>query len=75
MKIKVNEKIDKYLDLARDLKKTEEYELTVILIVVAVLGMGPKCQEKRLEELEVRGRIVSMQTIAVLRSTRILRRV
>ena len=49
--------------------------MTMILIVFDVLGMVPKGLEKRLEELEIRGRIETIQTTAVLRSARILRRV
>ena len=55
--MKESEKINKYLDLARDLKKLWNMKVTVMPIVVGVLGMAPKGLERRLEELEIRGRI------------------
>ena len=47
----------------------------VIPIVVGALGTIPKCLEKRLEKLEIRERIETIQTTALLQSARILRRV
>ena len=44
-------------------------------IVVGALGTVPKHSEKRLEDLEIRGRIETIQTTALLQSARILRRV
>ena len=49
--------------------------VTVILIVVRALGMVPKGLERELKELEIRGRIKTIQTTALLRSARILGRV
>ena len=49
--------------------------MTVIPIVVGVLGTVPKGLDKKLEELEIRGRIEIAQTTEVLRSIKILRRV
>ena len=46
-----------------------------IPIVIGALGMVPKGLERSLEELEIRGRIETIQTTALLRSARILRRV
>ena len=74
-KIKRNksEKKDKRLDLVRELKKTVEHE-----------GDGDancnwytwiKGLVKRLEDLEIRGQVETIQTTALLRSSRILRRV
>ena len=37
-------------------------KITVIPIVIGLLGMIPKRQEKRLEELKIRGRIDIIQT-------------
>ena len=53
VKIKENEEIDKYLDLAKELKKLWNMKLVVILIVVGALETIPK----RLRELEITGRI------------------
>ena len=50
-------------------------KMTVIPIVVGALGTVPKGMEKRLGELEIRGRIEAIQTTAVLKSAKILRRV
>ena len=46
MKIKKSEMIDKYLNLVRDLTKSEKY-VTVIQIVVGALGMIPKGLKRR----------------------------
>ena len=64
------EKIDKYLDLARKLKKVRNMKVTVIPIVVGSLGTVLISIEKRLEELEIRGRNHTNHRLA-----RILRRV
>ena len=50
-------------------------KVTVIPIVVGTLGMVPKGLEKRLEEVEIRGRIEIIQTTALLKLARILKRV
>ena len=47
--------MDKFLDLARELKNLLNMKVTVIPIVVGALGMVPKGLEKRLEELGIRG--------------------
>ena len=76
-KIKLNEseKKDKYQDLARELKKLSNMKVTVILIIIGALGTVTKWLVKRLEDLEIRGRVVTIQTTVLLRSARILRRV
>ena len=53
-KIKESEKIDKYLDLVRELKKQWNMWGTVIPIVDGALGRVLESLEKRLEELEIR---------------------
>ena len=50
-------------------------KVTVIPIVFGALGIVPKGLGKRLGELEIRGRIETILTTALLQSTRILRRV
>ena len=75
VKLKENEKIDKYLDLARELKKLWNMRMKGIPIVVGALGTVPINLEKRLEDLEIRGRIETIQTTALQQSARILRRV
>ena len=72
VKIKESKTIEKYLDLARELKKLWTMKVTVIPIIVSALETVPKDPEKRLEELVIRGRIKSIETTA-LRSARIQR--
>ena len=47
----------------------------VILIVIGALGTIPKGLVKRLEDLEIRGQVETIQTTALLGSSRILRKV
>ena len=75
IKLKKCEKKAKYLDLARELKKLRNMRLTIIPIVICVFGTVSKGLLKRLEDLEVGGRVETIQTIALLRTARILRRV
>ena len=50
-------------------------KVTVIPIVIGVLGTVTERLVQELEELKMRGRVETTQTIALLRSARILRRV
>ena len=56
-----SKKIDKYLDLARELKKLWNMKVTVIPIVVGLKRVG---LEKRLGELEIR-KIETIQTTSI----------
>ena len=50
--------------------------MTVIPMIVGARGTVPKgLEERRLKELEIRGRFVTIQITALLRLTRILERV
>ena len=69
-KIKENKTRDKYFDLARELKMLWNMNVTVISFIVGALGTVGG-----LEELEIRGYAETIQTKALLRSVRILRRV
>ena len=73
LKLKVSKKRDKYLDLARELKKLQNMKVTVIPIVIGELGIVTKELIKELEDVEIRGRGESIQTTALLRSARIIR--
>ena len=73
IKIIESEKINKYLDLARKLKKLWNIRMTVMPIVFSALGTIYKGLEKRLEELEIRESTETIQTTALLRSAIILR--
>ena len=75
IKLKECEKKDKYLDLARELKKLWNMQVTIIPIVIGAFGTVTKGLLKGLEDLEVGGRVETIQTTALLRMTRILRRV
>ena len=57
IKLKEYEKKDKYLDLARELKKLGNMQVTIILIVIGAFGTVTKGLLKGLEDLEVGGRV------------------
>ena len=69
------EKEDKYLDLARELKKLRNMKVTIVPIVIGAFGTMTKGLLKGLEDLEVGGQVVTIQMTALLRTTRILRKV
>ena len=75
IKLKEYEKKDKYLDLARELKKLWNMKVTITPIVIGAFGTVTKILSKGLEDLEVGGREETIQTTALLRTARILRRV
>ena len=75
LKLKESEKRDKFQDLARELKKLSNMKVTVIPIVIDALRTVTKGLVQGLEDLEIRGWVETIQTIALLRSARILRRV
>ena len=69
------EKKDKYLDLARELKKLWNLKVTIVPLVIGAFGTITKGLLKGLEDLEVGGRVETIQMAALLRTARILRRV
>ena len=73
--LKESEKKDKYLDLVRELKKLWNRKVTIVTIVIGAFGTITKELLKGLEDLEIGGRVETMQTTAQLRTARILRRV
>ena len=73
--LKESEKKDKYFDLARKLKKLWNMKVTILPIVIGALGTITKGLLKGLEDLEVGRRVETIQTTALLRTARILRRV
>ena len=75
MKLKECEKRYKYLDLARELKKLWNMKVTIIPIVIGAFGTVTKMLLKGLEDLEVGDRVETIQTTALLKTARILRRV
>ena len=66
--LKESENKDKYLDLSRELKKLWNMKVTIVPIVIGALGTITK----GLEDLEVGGRVETIQTTALLRIARIL---
>ena len=75
VKLKENEPKDKYLDLAKVLKKLWNMKVTIILIVIGAFGTVTKGLLKGLEDLVRRGLVETIQTTKLLRTARILRRV
>ena len=75
IKLKESEKKDKYFDLVRGLKKLWNMKVTIIPIGIGAFGTVTKGLLKGLEDLEVGGRVDTIQTRALLRTARILRRV
>ena len=75
IKLKEWEKKDKYLDLARELKKLWNMMVVFIPIMIGAFGTVTKGLLKWLEDFEVGGQVETIQTTALLRMTRILRRV
>ena len=65
VKIKENKR-DKYLDLARELKSLWNMKVTVIPIVIGALGTVSKGLERGLEKLEIRRRSETIQTTTLL---------
>ena len=75
VKLKESEKRNKYRNIARELNKLWNFKMTVMSIVNGALGSVTKGMVQELEDLEIRGRVETIQTTAFLSSTRILRRV
>ena len=73
IKLKECEKKDKYLDLARKLKKLWNMQVTIIPIVIGAFGTVTKGLLKGLEDLEVGGQVETIQTTIFLRTARILK--
>ena len=71
--LKESEKKDKYL--ARELKKLWNMKVTIVPIVIGAFDTVTKGLLKGLDDLEVGGRVETIQTTALLRTARILRRV
>ena len=74
MKSKESEKNYGYLDLGNGMKNLWNMEMNLIQIVSSAIGTVIKGLVQRLEDLEIR-QVETIQTTALLRSDRILRRV
>ena len=75
IKLKECEKKDKYLDLARELKKLWNKKATIVPIVIGSFGTITKGLLKGLEDFEFGEREETIQMTALLRTAKILRRV
>ena len=75
VKLKECEKRDKYLDLARELKKLCNMKVTIIPNVIGALVIVTKGLVQGLKDLEITRQMETIQTTALLRSDRILKRV
>ena len=64
-----------YLELARELKKLWNMQVTIIQIVIGAFGTVTKVLLNGLEVLKVGGLVETVQTTALLIMARILRRV
>ena len=73
--MKESEKKNKYLDLAKELKKLWNMKVTFIPIAIGAFGRVTKGSIKGLEDLEIRGQGETIQTTVLLRLARIPRRV
>ena len=73
--MKESEKRDKYIDLARELKKLYHMKVPVLPIVIGGLDTVTKGLVEGLEDLVVRGRVETIQNTALLKWARGLRRV
>ena len=72
IKLKEYEKKDKYLNLARELKKLWNMKVTIIPIVIGAFGTSTKGLLKGLEDLEVGERVETIQTTTLVKTARIL---
>ena len=75
VKLKENKKRGKYLNLAREMKKLWNMEVTVIPIVIRALVNVTIELVHGLWDLEIRGQVETIQKTPSLRLARILRRV
>ena len=67
VKLKEREKKDKYLDLARELKKLCNRKVMFIPIIISALGTVTEGLSKGLENLEIRGRVETIKTTTLLK--------
>ena len=75
IKLKECVKKEKFLNLARELKKLWNMKVTIIPIVIGAFATVTKGLSKRLKDLEVGGRVETIETTALLRRARILSKV
>ena len=76
-RIKLSEcvKNNKYLDLARELKKLWNMKVSIIPIMIGAFATVTKGLLKGLDDLEIKVRVETIQHTTLLSTARILRRV
>ena len=74
-RVELKESEKKYVELAKELKKLWSMKVTFIPIIIGALCRVTDGLVKGLEDLEIRGRVKTVQTTTLLRSSRILERV
>jgi hypothetical protein len=72
---KEDEKVEKYLQLAQEIRKMHKVHTEIIPVVIGALGTVPKRLPRYLKELGIPDVIGSMQTTVLLGTTRILKNV
>ena len=75
VKEKEEEKIDKYMDFATEVRRQFRVKTVIVPIVLGDLGTVPAELSKSLEKLEIDDVIGSLQTAVLISTTAILRRV
>ena len=75
VKLKECKRRDKFLNLLRELKNLWNMKVPIVSIVICAHGTVSKGLVQGLEDLKITRQVETAQTIALLRSTRILRRV
>ena len=73
VKEKEEEKIDKYMDLAAEVRRQFRVKTVIVPIVLGALGTVPAKLSKSLEKLEVDDVIGSLQTAVLISTTAILK--
>ena len=70
--MKESDKINNYLDLSRELRKWWNMWVEVIPVVVGTLGTVLKGLKRGMEEIEIRWKIKTIRTTALMTTARIL---
>ena len=74
VKEKEEEKIDRYMDLAAEVRRQFREKTVIVPIVLAALGTVPVKLSKLLEKLEIDDAIGGLQTGVLISTTAILRK-
>ena len=68
-------RINKYLDLSRELKIVWNVKVKVVPVVTGALGRPSKTLEKRLQTIGIETRIMELQKTVLLYTGRILQKI